>query len=85
MPPESGPLTGPVLRYRGICSEQTRLRGETAMAEGLILLAFLGALTALFTVRVRRRMGVASSSRTWLIVITAVILAGLLLWASATH
>ncbi len=55
------------------------------MAEGLILLAFLGALTALFTVRVRRRMGVASSSRTWLIVITAVILAGLLLWASATH
>jgi len=55
------------------------------MAEGLILLAFLGVLIALFTVRVRRRIGVASTGKTWLTVITAVILAGLLLWASATH
>jgi hypothetical protein len=54
------------------------------MRQGLILLAFLGVLAALFTVRVRRRMGMGSTSRTWLTVITGVIIVGLLLWASAT-
>lgn len=55
------------------------------MATGLILLAFLGALIAFLTVRMRRRMGVGSTGKTWLTIITAVIIIGLLLWASGTH
>jgi hypothetical protein len=55
------------------------------MATGLILLAFLGALIAFFTVRVRRRMGVGSTSKTWVTIITGAIIIGLLLWASGTH
>ena len=55
------------------------------MATGLILLAFLGGLIAFFTVRIRRRMGMGSTSRTWLTIITGVIIAGLLLWAAGTR
>ena len=55
------------------------------MATGLILLVFLGALVAFFTVRVRRRMGVGSTGKTWVAIITAVIIGGLLLWAAGTH
>jgi hypothetical protein len=55
------------------------------MAQGLILLVFIGILLALFTVRVRRRMGIASNAKTWLMVITWAIVLGLALWASATH
>jgi len=52
------------------------------MADGLILLAFIAILGALFTVRMRRRMGIASSARTWYMVITGVILVGLVLWVA---
>jgi hypothetical protein len=55
------------------------------MADGLILLAFLGILIAVFTVRVRRRMGIASNSRTWLMIITWAVILGLVLWAANTH
>ena len=55
------------------------------MATGLILLAFLGALVAFLTVRVRRRMGMGSTGKTWVTIITAVIIGGLLLWAAGTH
>jgi hypothetical protein len=55
------------------------------MADGLILLAFLAVLIAFFTVRVRRRMGIASSSKTWLMVITWAVILGLVLWAANTH
>jgi len=51
------------------------------MADGLILLAFIAVLVAVFTVRVRRRMGLGSTARTWLMIITGVVLAGLVLWA----
>jgi hypothetical protein len=54
-----------------------------AMADGLILLAFLGVLAAFFTVRVRKRMGMGSSAKTWTTVITAVVLIGLTLWAAS--
>jgi hypothetical protein len=59
--------------------------GETAMADGLILLVFLGILVAFFAVRVRRRMGIASSAKTWLIIITWAVILGLALWAANTH
>jgi len=55
------------------------------MAGGLILLALLGVLAAMFVVRIRRRMGLASTTATWTTVITAVVLAGLLLWATSQH
>jgi hypothetical protein len=72
------------LRPSGLCSEQAN-PGETAMADGLILLAFLGILIAVFTVRVRRRMGIASNSKTWLMIITWAVILGLVLWAANTH
>jgi hypothetical protein len=56
-----------------------------AMADGLILLALIGILAALFTVRVRKRMGVASNARTWYTIIIGVILVGLTVWAASTH
>jgi hypothetical protein len=73
-----------ISRHRGLCSEQTN-SGENAMAQGLILLVFIGILIAVFTVRVRRRMGIASNSKTWLMIITWAVVLGLALWASATH
>jgi hypothetical protein len=73
-----------ISRHRGLCSEQTK-SGENAMAQGLILLVFIGILIAVFTVRVRRRMGLASNSKTWLMIITWAVVLGLALWASATH
>jgi protein-S-isoprenylcysteine O-methyltransferase Ste14 len=53
------------------------------MADGLILLAFIAILIALFTVRMRRRMGIASNARTWYMVIIGVILVGLVLWLAS--
>ena len=55
------------------------------MADGLILLALIGILAALFTVRVRKRMGVASNAKTWYTIIIGVILVGLTVWAASTH
>ena len=55
------------------------------MADGLILLAFIGVLAALFTVRVRRRMGLGSTAKTWSTIIMGVILVGLTVWAASTH
>jgi hypothetical protein len=57
--------------------------GETAMAEGLILLGFLAILVALFAVRMRRRLGLVSTARTWLTVITGFGLIVLTLWAAS--
>jgi hypothetical protein len=56
-----------------------------AMADGLILLALIGVLVALFTVRVRKRMGVASNTKTWYTIIIGVILVGLTVWAASNH
>jgi threonine/homoserine/homoserine lactone efflux protein len=53
------------------------------MADGLILLAFIALLIALFTVRIRRRMNIASNTRTWYMVIIGVILVGLVLWLAS--
>jgi hypothetical protein len=56
-----------------------------AMADGLILLALIGVLAALGTVRVRKRMGIASNAKTWYTIIIGVILVGLTVWAASTH
>ena len=54
------------------------------MTDGLILLGFLGVLAALLTVRIRRRMGVGSTTKMWLTVITGCVILGLALWAAGT-
>jgi Ca2+/Na+ antiporter len=54
------------------------------MTDGLILLGFLGVLAALFTVRVRRRMGVGSTTKIWVTVIVGCVILGLALWAAGT-
>ena len=55
------------------------------MTDGLILLAFLGVLVAFFTVRVRRKMGIASNAKTWTVIIVGVVLIGLTIWAGSQH
>jgi hypothetical protein len=52
---------------------------------GLILLVFIGLLAAFFLSRGRRRLGLPTRGRTWLIIIAAVVLLGLFLWASSAH
>jgi NO-binding membrane sensor protein with MHYT domain len=53
------------------------------MGAGLILLAFLACLVALFAVRMRRRMGLASSGKHWVILIAGFVIIVLGLWASS--
>ena len=55
------------------------------MADGLILLALIGVIAAFVTVRVRRKMGIASNSKTWYMIIIGVILVGLTIWAASNH
>jgi hypothetical protein len=55
------------------------------VAEGLILLGFLAVLVALFVVRTRRRLGLASTGKTWAVVIAVFVIFVLGLWASARH
>jgi hypothetical protein len=55
------------------------------MAPGLILLAFLAILVALFVVRMRRRVGLASTGRHWAIVIAVFVVLVLALWSASMH
>jgi hypothetical protein len=55
------------------------------MTAGLILLVFIGLLVAYFFSRGRRRLGLPVRGQTWFIIIAAVVLIGLALWASSTH
>jgi hypothetical protein len=52
---------------------------------GLILLGFLAILFAWFMVKMRRRMGLGSTPKTWLVIIAFFTVIVLGLWASATH
>jgi hypothetical protein len=56
---------------------------ESAMTDGLILLAFLAVIAAALTVRFRRRLGIASTGRTWLVVIAWAFVLGLVLWVAS--
>ena len=59
---------------------------EAGMADGIILLVLIGAVVAFGVTRARRRMGMGSGTgRTWVVIIAAVILALLVLWATQTH
>jgi len=53
------------------------------VASGVILLGFLAVLAALAVVRTRRRLGLVSTGRTVLAVITGFVILVLALWATA--
>ncbi len=52
------------------------------MAPGLILLVFLALLCAFFVTRTRRRMGLGSSGRIWMLVIVGFVLIMLTAWVA---
>jgi hypothetical protein len=53
------------------------------MTTGLILLAFLGVLVAFFLTRMRRRLGLGVTGRTWIVIIAVFAVAVLALWANS--
>jgi hypothetical protein len=53
------------------------------MTDGLILLAFLAVLAALLVVRARRKLGLQSTGRIWLLVIAWAFVLGLVLWVAS--
>ena len=53
------------------------------MTTGLILLAFLAVLVAFFMTRMRRRLGLAVTGRTWAVSIAVFAIVVLGLWASS--
>jgi heme/copper-type cytochrome/quinol oxidase subunit 2 len=56
------------------------------MTTGIILLVFIAALVTFFLTRMRRRVGMGNATaRTWLIIMTVVILAVLALYAYQTQ
>jgi hypothetical protein len=60
--------------------EHVSVGREAEVAQGLILLAFIAGLIALFTTRMRRRLGMPSNGKTWLIVMLIVVVIVLALW-----
>jgi hypothetical protein len=52
------------------------------VASGLILLALIGVLVGFGWTRLRRKMGIGVTWSTWAAVIAAVMICGLLLWAT---
>jgi hypothetical protein len=56
------------------------------MTDGIILLVLIAALVAFGVTRARRRLGMGTTTgRTWIVIMAAVILALLGLWAYQTH
>lgn len=55
------------------------------MTTGLILLAFLAILVAFFITRMRRRLGLGVTGRTWAVIIAVFAIIVLGLWASSQH
>jgi hypothetical protein len=57
--------------------------GKAAVATGIVLLGFIAVLAAFIVVRTRRRLGLISTGRTYLVVITGFVILVLALWATA--
>jgi len=55
------------------------------MSQGIILLVLIALIIAYVVARTRRRMGLLVTGKTWLTVVTAVVIGALALWASQTH
>ena len=58
---------------------------EAPMTTGLILLAFLAVLAAVFLTRMRRRLGLGVTGGTWAVIIAVFAIVVLGLWASSQH
>lgn len=55
------------------------------MGQGIILLVVIALIVAYVVARTRSRMGLLVTGKTWLVVMVAVIIGLLALWASQTH
>jgi hypothetical protein len=60
-------------------------RRRAAMSQGFILLILIALIVAYVVTRTRRRMGLLVTGKTWLVVMVAVIIGALALWATQTH
>jgi hypothetical protein len=56
-----------------------------AMSQGVILLVVIALIITYIVARTRRRMGFLVTPKTWLVVMVAVIVGVLALWAAQTH
>jgi hypothetical protein len=55
------------------------------MSQGGILLVVIACIITYIVARTRRRMGLLVTPKTWLVVMVAVIVGVLALWAAQTH
>lgn len=55
------------------------------MSQGIILLIVIALIVAYVAASTRRRMGLLVTGKTWLVVMAAVVIGLLALWASQTH
>jgi hypothetical protein len=55
------------------------------MSQGVILLVVIALIISYVVVRTRRRLGLLVTAKTWLVVMIAVVVGVLALWASQTH
>jgi multisubunit Na+/H+ antiporter MnhB subunit len=55
------------------------------MSQGVILLVLIALIITYIVTRTRRRMGFLVTPKTWLVVMIAVIVGVLALWAAQTH
>lgn len=55
------------------------------MGQGIVLLVIIALIITYVVTRTRRRMGMLVTGKTWLVVMAAVIIGVLALWATQTH
>jgi hypothetical protein len=53
------------------------------VAQGLILLALIAVLVTVFAVRIRGRLGLRSTPRTWTLIMLVFVIIVLALWAAS--
>jgi hypothetical protein len=58
---------------------------EVAVSQGVILLVVIALIITYVVVRIRRRLGLLVTGKTWIAAMIAVIIGVLALWASQTH
>lgn len=55
------------------------------MSQGIILLLFVALIVAYVVTRTRRRMGLLVTGKTWIVIVTCVVIGVLALWAGQVH
>jgi hypothetical protein len=55
------------------------------VGQGIVLLVIIALIITYVVTRTRRRMGMLVTGKTWLVVMAAVIIGVLALWATQTH